>query len=177
MTSVIRACSAASLLLCLVAGGVWVRTYFASDELEWEEPGESPFVMHAVYTARGRLCFVEDIRGMRAEEVSGEPAEIPGKRRWAFHVRGPEDLTPFDEPESLIERLGFPHEYGGAHGERWSCPIWPLIVVAGLLSIPSSRSCISTRRRTAMGLCIACGYDLRETPDKCPECGTIARGR
>jgi hypothetical protein len=55
-------------------------------------------------------------------------------------------------------------------------PLW-LAGVASLV-LPAWRFtafCVRRRhvRRRDGSICTACGYDLRATPDRCPECGTI----
>jgi hypothetical protein len=49
-----------------------------------------------------------------------------------------------------------------------------LYLVHGI--IVDLRSRVRDERR-ARGLCPACGYDLRATPDRCPECGQVPAGR
>jgi hypothetical protein len=57
-------------------------------------------------------------------------------------------------------------------------PHWACAVAAGVLPIMwcFNRTRSSGRRR-ARGLCFHCGYDLRATPDRCPECGAVPEVR
>jgi len=43
---------------------------------------------------------------------------------------------------------------------------------SGLIKRLTTRRSRLIERRIASGQCLYCGYDLRETPDRCPECGT-----
>ena len=52
-------------------------------------------------------------------------------------------------------------------------PHWVLALAALPLPLYASLTAFRRRRRATRGLCARCGYDLRATPDRCPECGAV----
>jgi hypothetical protein len=62
--------------------------------------------------------------------------------------------------------------------DAWMIPYWAPVVI---LSLPLGKALLGFVKRwwrRRQGLCAGCGYDLRESPDVCPECGDKApRGR
>ena len=72
--------------------------------------------------------------------------------------------APVDRGRSLLSK-----------GHRWHVFVPHWAVALALLPAPIwwlGRHRIDRHRRRH-GLCRACGYDLRESPDRCPECGAL----
>jgi hypothetical protein len=71
-----------------------------------------------------------------------------------------------------INRLGFCYNrYSNGDGYL-SMPSWYLSPPCGALAVIIP-CCARLRQLRLPGTCAKCGYDLRATPERCPECGTI----
>ena len=80
-----------------------------------------------------------------------------------------------DHPSEFRWRLlgfQFAHFNLGTNPGLWrvAVPHWFLFLATSVLPAMWIRNRL---RRPSPGICTRCGYDLRATPDRCPECGTV----
>jgi hypothetical protein len=65
-----------------------------------------------------------------------------------------------------------------ANGVAFAVPFWFLFLIALPIPVLQAKSLVVRTRRLNRGQCLSCGYDLRSSPRRCPECGEIGiRGR
>ena len=169
-----------SLLLCLAAVAVWVRGYFVEDMVSWRRPD----AWRVLRSSRGHLIY-----DVNVSNWSGAP---PG---WQYSHDAPSASTLLNAKISGATLSVGPRdrwtsgEYGGFAWWRWSspwgnsiamfaAPVWSVVAVSliapvGWVLSKAHRARVRRRARRA-GRCTSCGYDLRATPERCPECGAVA---
>jgi hypothetical protein len=78
--------------------------------------------------------------------------------------------------EKSFGGFSYSNDYFSWSGERRLgilAPSWLFFVVFAILPVARVISIRRANRRIKRGLCRVCSYDLRFTPDRCPECGTV----
>jgi hypothetical protein len=188
-----NAVTALSLILFLATMVLWVRSYFVSDEVYWhgfeDEGNRSYWTWNSLDSGRGGIGYTwmtqsSDATGrfgpMRRSEFLTRAVTQPSHRRSA-----PQYPT-FNQISKQPVFWGF--NYGsirhpdtdpakqrpGVSARHVVVPFWAIALTFGMTSwFLVTRLVRSARhqRRKRSGLCAACGYDLRATPDRCPECG------
>jgi hypothetical protein len=180
-------CSAVSLLLCAAVCVLWVRSHWQCDDVRIGT-GRPYGVFHVVISTQPGQLRVGTCRERLQDPADPDPRR--GRRlvwRHGSYPAGPVRPLP-----GFIGRLGFDRDAqrgtGNSLGEQGRMAHFtfhtvrlPLWLLAFTFALPAAARAVSRRRRTtragrlAAGLCACCGYDLRATPERCPECGHTPR--
>ena len=160
-----------SLLLCVAAAALWVRSLWTADIVHFvpsdSEPGGNRCWSYRLASAFPSIHF--QVWHKRPDASLRLPPPGFSHER---HKRPRSGII----PGSAARRLGL----GCAATEWWvACwvPLWVVAVVAAVLSAARTASWAGSCRRVRRlqrNQCPGCGYDLRATPGRCPECGTNA---
>jgi hypothetical protein len=170
---ILNVLTALSLLLCIATTALWVRSYWMDESVE-----RMGFNRGFCVGSAGGTFYYEGLSSGRC--ISGPPPPPPTQEElervdYEYRAKPYErgkifDIgwVPSDEPR--LRRFWF--EFG-----RYpfiAVPHWWIVTIALLLPFgrfgASRIACV--RRRRDSGSCAVCGYDLRATPERCPECGT-----
>jgi len=189
--AIFRAVTAGSVLAAAGATALWARSYHTCDDLEYVsitlDAGRC--TTYHVISVAGVVSIIRN----RVVYLSPPPAFIDSL------ARRPAGLSWATAPTTTRVSLPVQWEYHGFYFFTGSyqlpanppampvaniddvahvrLPQWIFVVAA--LFLPAvgamrTRSRIRRARRSSLSRCASCGYDLRATPNACPECGTPA---
>jgi hypothetical protein len=177
-----------SLLLCLASLLLWMRSYTGSDYISRSRIVSSDDFgvtsrSHSVTWTRGSVRLAVGGHSTFSLQASTQPAVTHDTSpRWSVGRLGAgHGEWDVRTGHSFWNRLGFYRfttgwmsSFADSSSDGVGFPAWVLVVLFALLPGYRAWVILRARRRFAKGLCQICGYDLRATPDRCPECGTLA---
>jgi hypothetical protein len=165
--------SVLSLLVCGMTAGEWVRSHFTADAVgyggQWTG-AEISFV-------KGRLHFWQ--------WASDNPAMIPRflPPGLSYTATSPTSARAYRLPGGTITASFYFAGTNCLHHRLTTppfsntiwyvhIPCWQVALGTALLPSIWLGAWYRARRARQPGLCSTCGYDLRASKDRCPECGT-----
>jgi hypothetical protein len=173
-----------SLLLGVATAVLWARSYWRTDSISIRLPGEVErsgdhgqiSLTFNVVSSRGAIVLTrwEEENRVRPDEPYPPP---PTLRISAYQSPRPWQVERGWQSPRWEGYAGFVSgsEYYNGSGASsdlryFALPYWCPVLMLTLFASPMLTR---FRRRNRPGLCPTCGYDLRATPTRCPECGTI----
>jgi hypothetical protein len=147
-----------SLLICVFSLALSVRSFWVGDGL-----------------TSGRTRLASSNGDLMADFwVSDQPLNRPWFEHWSGEARSYKAKSLWGVQPGLAP-IGF--AYDVIRDPKWRnyrimVPLWFIALIAMILPAIWMRYRYRVNQRAA-GLCLNCGYDLRATPDRCPECGAV----
>lgn len=164
----------APFLICLTAIALsfilvrlWVRSYWVGDGFEWiwDEREVATQHIRTLSVGRGGVAFWTCL----TTDGTNVPAGV------VHHTITPPTYAGIDANRSAW-RYPFiaSHESTDPLDSRWTfaLPIWVVLLILLAWPVTQARVVYARIRRRCRGLCPRCGYDLRASFRRCPECGS-----
>ncbi len=175
-----RIASIVSFVLCLAVLGLWVRSYWRMDQYNRLRRTGQQIAYDDVCSACGDILigrlWIDDeiVRGadIRPGFSSTPLMATTSLVGWVETLRA---VAPANAPPWSFRFAGFDaYVERGKRGTDWMIviPLWFPAAVTAILPLLFLHRLRKARRRRAQGLCRRCGYDLRASTERCPECGT-----
>jgi len=164
-----------SLLLCALLVALWVRSHWYDSFLKREAPVDERHLnlVWSIGTSPGLIRTSYNVETLN-------PAFRRDTSEWSWfdssHEEPVNDVVGVPLPvPTLPNRLGFYLMIGESKGSyRYTTvtvPFWSLTLIAAMPALIVNHGRLRRRRLKHRNLCPNCGYDLRATPHRCPECG------
>ena len=175
------------LFLGLVAE--YARSFWFHDRFNYHPRASRLANLSSINVNMGSGILILDRQKATSTEYPLVP-HTPVPSHWEFGSRRidrdqPANWGYFNESQGIrllwtfgVEKKDRFYDFGFGNSmtyyERGVCfPCWVLLVPMGLVLGIRIKGVVERRRRLRDGLCMQCGYDLRATSDRCPECGAM----
>jgi hypothetical protein len=155
-------------ILFAAIGACWCLSFIRTDCLRWPANARQSWLISQSF---GDVVFGLSFTQVTQARYDGFMSGAERDPVWNYVVD--------DSPATGKSFLCFTYVEGSGPGvgrpTTWAyvVPYWPLVLLAS--AIPSVRviTWYAGHRRFLKGRCRQCGYDLRATPERCPECGAV----